>query len=127
MPVKNYQSTSENAIPWSFILGSEDNHKRIIEEYLKKYSLTGLAIHFGVSRNGMKNKVEKEGIEKRKMMMEKINELGDIKNLTAKEISKITGCNSKSIVRLCKKYNIPYKKVNPLNNLNGYSQRKEKK
>ena len=112
--IPNYEDKRQEAIPWSFILGSKINHKDILLNFLETMDRTNLAKHLGVSNKGLAIKMGHEGIpplEKRISIRMKILNLKDHENMTTREIAEVIGNRVESVARICRRHKIPYRKI----------------
>jgi len=124
--ISSYERNMSSAIPWSIILGSEENHADLLRKHFKG-SLNITAQHLGVSLNGLirKIRIEEITLPTKEKIAEKIAKLGEAThNMTSTEIAKAVDCTQEYVTTLCRRNNIQYKKRNRLHNLLGV-QRKE--
>lgn len=124
----NYESDWWNGVPWSIILGSENDHSNLLQKHFKK-TMAETARYLGVSHAALKNKLEKEGIEfpRIKTLVQKVKELGEeTKTMTSKDIGEKIGCSRHTIDRICRQNKIEYLKQEGVNNLLGIKSKQEK-
>ena len=106
----NYQHDRPNAVPWNIILGPETNHGEEIKKYFKK-SFTATANHLGISRDALRNKLDREGVifPKRITSIQKVLDLGiKTENMTLVEIGEAAGCSKFTASRICKQHKLNY-------------------
>jgi Trp operon repressor len=114
MIIPNWEDGREGTIPWSFILGSDTNHREILERLLQDHtSMNELSRYLGVSFSGIRIKFEHEGIhiKRKRPLIERLRELGPVYNMTSKEIGANLGVPANSVTRCCRKHSIPYRKI----------------
>ena len=112
--IPNYEDKRQEAIPWSFILGSKINHKEILLNFLKTMDRTNIAKHLGVSNKGLRIKFDHEGIpplEKKTSIRTKILNLKNHENMTSREIAEAIGNRIESVARICRRHKISYRRI----------------
>jgi hypothetical protein len=119
--ISDYEHNMSSAIPWSVILGSEENHDVLLKTHFKE-SLNKTTQHLGVSFSGLKRKLAIEGIAFpiKEGVTQKIKNLSvPIDNMTSTEIGEMIGYSTEAVASACRRNKISYKKRNGLQNLSG--------